>query len=295
MTPAMPSRTIAVTANGVRFVCAEVGDGPLALCLHGFPDSPTTWRHLMPALAAAGYRAVAPFLRAFAPTAIPPDGACQVGALVADAIALHEALGGDGRAVLVGHGFGALAGYGATAHAPERWRRAVGIAVGPIGGSGMPAGFLDYEQLRRSFAFFLFQTPLAEPALAADDMAFIDGLWRDWAPGYDSTGDAARAKDCVRDPAHLRAILDYYRSSFDAGRRSPAYAAEEEALNRPPGRPTLYLHGGVDGRIDRRYLRGVDGLLGEGGRVVVVEAAGHFPQLERPAEVNRLVLDWLAA
>jgi len=70
-------------ANGVEFTYLEdgPGDGPLALCLHGFPDSAHTWRYLLPELAAAGYHAVAPFLRGYAPTAIPADGNFQVGAL----------------------------------------------------------------------------------------------------------------------------------------------------------------------------------------------------------------------
>jgi len=95
----------AVTVNGVDFAYVEAGSSrdPLALCLHGFPDTAHTWRHLLPALAGAGYHAVAPWMRGYAPTSIPSDGAYQVGALASDACALHEALGGDDRAVLVGH------------------------------------------------------------------------------------------------------------------------------------------------------------------------------------------------
>ena len=70
-------------------------DGPLAILLHGFPDSAGTWRHLGPALAARGYRVVAPYNRGYAPTDLAPDDAYQLGALVADVIAIHEALGGD--------------------------------------------------------------------------------------------------------------------------------------------------------------------------------------------------------
>src|SRR3954453_15925726 len=82
-----------VKANGLQFGYLEDGprDGPLALCLHGFPDSAWSWRHLLPALAGAGFHAVAPFLRGYAPTAVPADGRYQTGALVADTIGLHEA------------------------------------------------------------------------------------------------------------------------------------------------------------------------------------------------------------
>ena len=115
-----------ISANGLEFACLTDGpeDGPLALCLHGFPDTAHTWRYLLPELASAGYHAVAPFLRGYAPTELAPDGSYQVGALVRDANALHDALGADDRAVIVGHDWGALATYGAVAHRPDRWRKA---------------------------------------------------------------------------------------------------------------------------------------------------------------------------
>src|SRR5215475_13165714 len=100
----------AVRSNGLEFGLLEAGSGPLALCLHGFPDCAHTWRHLLPALAGAGFHAVAPFTRGYAPTEIPADGAYGPGALIADAVALHEVLGGDGDAVLIGHARGAGSG-----------------------------------------------------------------------------------------------------------------------------------------------------------------------------------------
>jgi pimeloyl-ACP methyl ester carboxylesterase len=124
-------RSATVRANGLQFGVLEAGSGPLALCLHGFPDAAHTWRHLLPALAGAGFHAVAPFMRGYAPTAVPADGAYHLSALVADAVALHEVLGGDANAVLIGHDWGAEAAYGAAAFAPGRWRRLVTLAVPP--------------------------------------------------------------------------------------------------------------------------------------------------------------------
>ena len=98
-----------------------MGEGPLALCLHGFPDSPWTYRYLLPELAEAGYRAVAPFNRGFAPTEVPADHHyVHTSTMVADAVALHEALGGDGDAVLIAHDWGAVSAWGAVGHEPER-------------------------------------------------------------------------------------------------------------------------------------------------------------------------------
>jgi pimeloyl-ACP methyl ester carboxylesterase len=68
-------RSRTVGANGLEFGLLEAGAGPLALCLHGFPDSASTWRHLLPVLAEAGFHAVAPFMRGYAPTAIPTTAA----------------------------------------------------------------------------------------------------------------------------------------------------------------------------------------------------------------------------
>jgi pimeloyl-ACP methyl ester carboxylesterase len=124
--------TSSVHANGIDITYLECGSGPLALCLHGFPDSAHTWRHLLPALAESGFRAVAPFMRGYAPTSVPTDGLYQTGALAADANALHAALGGGDDAVLVGHDWGAPAAYGAAGSAPDRWRRVGGMAVPPV-------------------------------------------------------------------------------------------------------------------------------------------------------------------
>src|ERR1044072_1420855 len=108
-----------IEANGLLFAYLEAGpaDGPLALCLHGFPDSAWTWRDLLPALADAGFRAVAPFTRGYAPSSVPADGRYQLAVLAQDAIALHEALGGDGDAVLIGHDWGATTAFVAASGA----------------------------------------------------------------------------------------------------------------------------------------------------------------------------------
>src|SRR3954469_19385687 len=97
----MEIRQDTVKADGLTFGVLTCGDSgplasgghrPLALCLHGFPDSAHTFRHLLPELAAAGYRAVAPWLRGYDPTEIPADGDFSISRLAADANALHAAL-----------------------------------------------------------------------------------------------------------------------------------------------------------------------------------------------------------
>src|SRR3954466_10004218 len=113
-----------IRANGLRFHYLVMGEGPLALCLHGFPDSPYTYRYLLPELAEAGYRAVAPFNRGFAPTQLPADRHhVHTSTMVADVLALHDALAGGADALLVAHDWGAVAAWGAAGSRPEAWGR----------------------------------------------------------------------------------------------------------------------------------------------------------------------------
>jgi pimeloyl-ACP methyl ester carboxylesterase len=278
--PAIRART--VWANDLDFGILEAGSGPLALCLHGFPDSARTWRHLLPALADAGFHAVAPFMRGYAPTGIPADGAYHIAALAADATALHEALGGGGDAVLIGHDWGAEAAYAAGAAAPGRWRRLVTLAVPPAALDQVL--FTDYEQLRRFFYLFMFRDPLgfAEAVVAADRMSFLDRLWSDWSPGYDASEDLANVKECLRNPANLAAAIGYYRAAGTA----------EGAASQAP-QPTLYLHGSADGCISADLARGAEQFLAPSSRMIVIEEAGHFLHLEKAAEINHRILGWV--
>ncbi len=283
-----PIRTI--KANGLDFGYLSAGpdDGPLALCLHGFPDSAYSWRYLLPELAAAGYHAVAPFMRGYAPTEVPSDGAYQSGALAADANALHEALGGGSDAVLIGHDWGAIAAYSAAAHAPDRWRTVVTLAVPPV--SAMLNAFFGYEQFKRSFYIFLFQTPLAELALTPD---FIEGLWRDWSPGYAAAEDVAHVVQCLSEPANVAAAIGYYRALLDVSHHVPAYAEEQAAAGRKGERAILYLHGAADGALAADLVRDADQGLPQGSKMEIIEGVGHFLHLERPREINARILNWL--
>jgi pimeloyl-ACP methyl ester carboxylesterase len=291
----MEQRTIKVTANGLEFACFTDGpeDGPLALCLHGFPDSAHTWRHLLPELAAAGFHAVAPFLRGYAPTAVPADGRYQVGALVQDSNALHQVLGGGPDAVIIGHDWGALAAYGAVAHEPDRWLRAVTAAVPPTASIGM--SLLSYAQLQKSWYMFFFLSPLAEAALPLDDYDFIDNLWRDWSPGYDGKWDVARVKESIGDPERIVAAIGYYRAMWDPTLQVPELADEQTAALLPTPKPTLYLHGRDDGCM---LLSSIDSPLqymADGSAFEVVDDAGHFLHVERPDVVNHHIIEFLTA
>lgn len=286
---------IQVQAGGLTFGCLTAGpeDGPLALCLHGFPDTAHTYRHLVPELAAAGFRAVAPFSRGYAPTDVPADGRYQTGALARDANALHEVLGGDEHAVVIGHDWGAQAAYGAAGAAPDRWRKVVAMAV-PVG-PALAGAFFTYDQIKRSFYMYFFQQPMADSLVAAGDLAFVARLWEDWSPGYDAAEDLALVRASLGTPENLAAALGYYRALFDPTRHSPDLAAEQQAVGSVPPQPTLYLHGAQDGCMGVDAGEAVRGVLGPGSDVVVVDDAGHFLHLEQPEAVNARIVEFLTA
>ncbi len=295
MTSRLRART--VTANELQFGVLEAGHGPLALCLHGFPDSAHTWRYLLPALADAGFHAVAPFMRGYAPTGIPADGCFRLGALVADAIGLHDALGGDDRAVLIGSDWGAETAYGAAAFAPDRWRRVVTLAVPPLALDTRI--FADYDQLKRFFYLFFLKTPVAESVLAAQDMAFLDRLWQDWSPGYDARESLRDVKECLRGEGHLAAAIGYYRApepGLGSGAARGPYAALDAALASAGPQPTLYLHGNLDGCIALGLVEDAERHLAAGSRMGIVEGAGHFLHVEKLARGERSDLwAWVSA
>jgi len=286
-----------ITANGVDFAYLEDGpaDGPLALCLHGFPDHALGWEPLLPELAAAGYHAVAPWMRGYAPTGLAPNGNYQIGSLALDAIALADALAGDRDAVLIGHDWGASAAYTAVAHAPERFRKLVTLAVPHFGAFGNH--LFKPAQLKRSWYIFFFQLPLADFGVPLDDYAVIDTLWRDWSPGFTPEPDYMRAlKDTFSAPGCLDAAIGYYRATFDTKPGDPALAEVQAKGGGEIPVPTLYLHGVDDGCL------GIEGVVDDelrpffpaGLDVERVPGAGHFLHLERPDLVSSPILAFLA-
>lgn len=290
-------KTGVVQANGLEFHYLEAGEGPLALCLHGFPDSPWSYRYLLPALAEAGYRAVAPYMRGYAPTGIPADGSYRTSDLAADVVALRGALGGDGNAVLIAHDWGSVAAYGGAQLEPAGWRRCVIMNVPPLYVFAQIA--FRYPQIKRSFYFWFFQMQVSNEVVRLDDFAFIDGLWADWSPGYDAREDLSHSKDCLRDPRHQQAAMGYYRAFFNPERfASPPMLAEQTAVwGKPITQRSLYMHGTQDGCIalDAETIKTVPAFLGPGSEVVLIDGVGHFMLVEKPQEINQRILGFLSS
>ena len=273
-------------------------DGPLALCLHGFPDHAPTWDALLGDLAATGFHAVAPWMRGYAPTAVPADGLYQTAALALDALALADALAPAGRpAVLVGHDWGAIAAYAAVVHRPERFGRMVVMSV-PHRAALASRFFTTPAQLKRSWYMFFFQLPLAGMAVSFNDFALVDKLWRDWSPGFEPPPEHLRGiKDTLTAEGGLDAALGYYRHLWNTTRHDPRLADAEAAGNGLVPVPTLYLHGADDGCIGTEMVVSdeLKPLFPGGLDVEVLDGVGHFLHLEDPARINARIVDFLTA
>lgn len=299
-------RRITITWAGIEgvgpvdFAYLEEGpaDGPLALCLHGFPDHAPTWSALLSELAAAGFHAVAPWMRGYAPTAVPADGLYQPAALSLDALALADALAPrDQPAVLVGHDWGAICSYGAVVHRPERFSRLVAMSV-PHRASLAARMFASPAQLKRSWYMYFFQLPLADMAVSANDFALIEKLWRDWSPGWEPPDGYLRAvKDILAAPGGLDAAIGYYRHLLNPLKHDRRLADVEAAATGWVPVPTLYLHGADDGCIGTDMVSPDDmkNLFPGGLDTEIFPGLGHFLHLENPVAVNRRIVEFLTA
>jgi pimeloyl-ACP methyl ester carboxylesterase len=282
-----------VSAGGARFHVVEAGTGPLVLLLHGFPEFWWAWRHQIPALAAAGYRVVAPDLRGYGASDKPPRG-YDAYTLAADAAGLVRALG-ERDAYVVGHGFGGLIAWTvAVLHRPVVRRLAVIGAPHPLRLRRHPLG-PSTAQLKASWYVAAAQIPRAESWLGRDDGAPVVELARSWAgPGWpdDETADRLRAAFVLGNTPHC--ALEYYRWATRSLFRPDGmrYARDMTA---PVTAPTLQLHGELDGCVlpdtavgSSRWVRGPY-------QWRCLPKVGHFVHEEAPDDVSSALVTWAAA
>lgn len=286
---------IILHANGLSFSALAQGRGPGVLCLHGFPDHMRSFRFQLPALAEAGYRAIAPTLRGYEPSSQPADGDYHVVRMAEDVVGQVDDLGRE-PVHLVGHDWGAVIGYAAAALAPDRFHSLTTLAIphpGRLRTDGLRA---VPSQLRKSWYMLFFQLRgLADALVSRNDWAFIERLWRDWSPGWELPSDELEiVKRGLARPGVERAALGYYRATF--GLPNQASRQTNRLLGGEIPVPTLALTGALDGCMDSRLH---DVAMNEsdfpaGLEVRRIEGAGHFLHQEKPEVVNPLLVEWLA-
>jgi pimeloyl-ACP methyl ester carboxylesterase len=277
--------------GSLRLTARAAGDGELVLLLHGFPDTPCTWHAQLPALAAAGYRAVAPWLRGYEPASQAAGGDYTLHTLASDVVAWLDVLGAP-RAHLIGHDWGASIAYAAAALAPERFHSLTTLAVPhprrfAVNWTRMP------RQVIQSRYILYFQLPaLPERRLRARNGAWLTLLWRRWSPGWQPPESAmAQMRHAFAQPGVIPAALAYYRQAMQASAES---ARLMEAIINVPA---LAIGGTADRCVDPRMFRLClnDADFSGGLQVAQIERAGHFPHMEQAEAVNDLILRHLAA
>jgi pimeloyl-ACP methyl ester carboxylesterase len=291
---------VATPAVQLRALVWGPEDGPVALCLHGFPDTANGWRKVAPVLAEAGWKVVAPFMRGYVPSSIPTDGSYHVGALMDDALRLLEAVGPTGRDVIIGHDWGAMAASGVAALPDNPFGKAVIMSVPPLAsfqplGRVPDAGKLLAQlprQALRSWYMMYFQLPWLPERSAS---WVVPRLWKAWSPGYDATQDLRHVDAAIGAPDRWRAALGYYRATVRMSKPPAQYAELHDHWLLPPVLPSLYLHGTDDGCAAPDYARWVQEILPAGSAVKIVEAAGHFLQLDQPEVVAQHIVDFIGS
>jgi pimeloyl-ACP methyl ester carboxylesterase len=282
-----------LSANGVRLHVAEAGEGPLVLLLHGFPQFWWTWRAQLPALAAAGFRAVAPDLRGYGASDKPPRG-YDLPTLSADVAALVRALG-ERDAVVVGHDWGGLLAWTVAALHPRSVRRLVVLSMAHP--RRLRAGMTDRRQRRALRHALRFQLPrLPERRLTRTDDDPVTDLLQRWSgPAWVHTADFAEAveryRSAARIPQAAYGAMEYYRWAGRSQLR-PDGLRYARRMSAPITAPTLQLHGGVDPCVLPATARGSDRYVAGAYEWRTLPGIGHFPQEEVPDDVSRAITDW---
>jgi pimeloyl-ACP methyl ester carboxylesterase len=282
-----------LSANGQRFHVAETGSGPLVLLLHGFPEFWWSWRHQLVALAAAGFRAVAPDLRGYGASDKPPRG-YDAFTLSSDVAGMVRALGEE-RAVVVGHDWGGFLAWCTAALHPAVVSRLVVI--------GMPhplrlraALLTDVRgQLTASRHVLAFQRPwIPERQLVRDRAAYVGRLLRGWSgtASWPDEETERRCREAMRIPGVAHSALEYYRWLVRSLPR-PDGMRLAARVKTPVRAATLQVHGALDQCLFPRSAVGSGRYVAADYTWRLLEGVGHFPHEEDPTTVGTELLRWL--
>ena len=281
-----PQQTIE-TAPGLCFDALVAGgdDAPLVLLLHGFCSSLHTWRVQVPALAAAGYRAIAPSQRGYSPGARPDPADLtnyHFDRLVADALAIAAACGHAERPFhLVGHDWGASVAWGVADQYRDRVASLTVLSRPHPNSFNRALQMADGDQAHRSRHHTAFLEPDAGPLLLADDARRLRERWA--RSGVPAAVVEEHLSVLGNEPA-MEAALAWYR----------ARGAIRAPLGVVPA-PVLYLWGDADDTVGRAAAEGTGEFVSGPYRFETLAGVGHFVADQAPDRVNELLLAHLAA
>jgi pimeloyl-ACP methyl ester carboxylesterase len=271
-------------AGGLTFDALAAGpaDGPLVLLLHGFPQSSLEWAGVLPLLADAGLRAVAPDQRGYSPGARPADvAAYAMRELVGDALGLADALGAE-RVHLVGHDWGAAVAWQTAARHPERVRSLTAVSVPhPLALSHAMRTDADQQQRSAYIGVFRRDEGIAEEKLAADDWAALRRIYEGRVPDE----HVVRYVELLSAPGALTAALNWYRA---------ASVADVTEVG-PVRVPTLYVWSTEDRALGPVAAQATAGHVEGPYRFEVLEGLTHWVPDEAPHELAGLVLEHVRA
>ncbi len=283
--------------RGIHLHAAEAGDGPPVIFCHGFPELWWSWRHQLPALAAAGYRAVALDMRGYGLSSAPDDDdADDVVALAGDVVGAIDALGTE-QAVVAGHDWGAVVAWHVARLHPERVRGVVGMSVPATPRPPAPPAGLFREHLGDDFYFLWMADPETPAALGKDVRRTLatTKVWnREWAA---VEGDQPPTPPFMTD-ADLQVYVDAFeRTGFENPLRWYRNLDRNWELTADApatiDTPALFVGGERDPVANWMPPAVMTGIVTDLRETVIVPGAGHWVQQERPAEVNAALLRFL--
>jgi len=283
-----------VAANGAQFHVAEMGNGPLVVFLHGFPEFWWTWRHQLPAVAAAGYRVVAMDLRGYGGSDKTPRGYDPY-TVSADVTGVVRALGRR-SAVLVGHGWG---GFFAWTAAVLRPGHVDGIAVLAMAHPLQMRHAMRSRPQRAAARHALrLQLPWRpERELIADGGAQVERILREWsAPdsGFPDEEASRRYRAALAIWPAPHCALEYHRWAVRSLLR-PDGARFAAKMQPPVAAPVLQMQGLLDPTVLPSTARGSRRHTSGPYELVELPGVGHYPQEEAPQQVSQHLTRWLSA
>ena len=287
-----PWRHRLVSANGARFHVAELGEGPMVLLMHGFPQFWYAWRHQMAAMADAGWRAVAMDLRGYGASDKPPRG-YDTYTSTTDAASVIRSLGED-DAIVIGHGIGGFVAWSMPTLQPGV-TRAIGSLAMPHPRVIRRASFTDRRQRQASRYLLDLQRPFGPEQEMTRDHTYVAKILSSWASpfgDYPTPEDVTRYGDAMSLPFVAHSAAEHYRwfGRSQLRQDGPLFNRRIRGLIE---QPVLHLQGTEDGCVLAASTGGSGDYVSGPYSFQLVDGAGHFLPEEAPERVSAAIVDWL--